>query len=81
MEPSLGKLVARHLLRGWEGIIVGDGDTPTEYTPQIALDLFADPEMVELERQTLWAATRVGERDVEFTVDAIKNSEKPSATI
>lgn len=80
-EPALGRLVARHLLRGWEGLIVGNGDVPSEYTTEQAEELLTDPTMLALEQQIIWAAGRVGERDVEFTVDAVKNSDAPSATI
>lgn len=79
MEPALGKLVARHLLRGWEGI-AGDDEKPLEYTPEIGLEKLIDPEYAALEQQVIWAASRVAERDAEFTVDATKNSPAPSAT-
>lgn len=79
MEPALGKLVARHLLRGWEGI-AGDDDKALEYTPEIGLEKLSDPAYAALEQQVIWAASRVGERDAEFTVDAAKNSPAPSAT-
>lgn len=78
-EPALSKLVARHLLRGWEGI-AGDDDKALEYTPEIGLQKLTDPEYASLEQQVIWAASRVGERDVEFTADAEKNSPAPSAT-
>jgi hypothetical protein len=79
MEPALGKLVARHLLRGWEGI-AGDDESPVEYSPAQAIEYLCDPSMRELEQQVIWASTRVGEREVEFTADAVKNSAVPSAT-
>jgi hypothetical protein len=78
MEPALGKLVARHLLRGWEGFVL-DGK-PLEFSAEIAIGMFADPLWSALEAQAIWAATRVGERDAEFTADATKNSAAPSAT-
>ncbi len=80
MEPALGKLIARHLLRDWEGVIVGDGDEPTAYSAQVALELLSDPEMLVLEQQVIWAASRVGDRDAEFTPAAVKNSEQLSVT-
>lgn len=76
-EPALGKLVARHLLRGWEGLLL-DGQ-PLEYSPDTAIAMFADRQWSGLEMQAIWAATRVGDRDAEFTVDATKNSAAPSA--
>lgn len=79
MEPSLGRLIATHLLCGWEGI-AGDDESPLEYTAKIGLDYLTNPEMRELEHQVIWAASRVGDRDAEFTTAAIKNSGPPSAT-
>lgn len=79
MEPALGKLFARHLLRGWEGI-AGADDAPLLYTPEAALEQLTDPEMAALNQQVAWAASRVAETDAEFTVDAAKNSPAPSAT-
>lgn len=79
MEPGLGKLVARHLLRGWEGI-AGDDDKALDFTPEIGLEKLTDPDFFALEQRVIWAATRVAERDAEFTVDAAKNSPAPSAT-
>lgn len=80
MEPALGKLIARRILRDWDGVIVGDGEAPTPYSAEAALELLSDPEMLAFEQQVIWAASRVGERDAEFTPDAVKNSEQPSAT-
>jgi hypothetical protein len=80
MEPALGKLVARHLLRGWDGIVDGNPEAPVEWTPDVGLEYLSNREYVDLEQQVIWAATRVGERDAEFTVDAVKNSDAPSAT-
>lgn len=79
MEPALGKLVATHLLRGWDGL-ASDDDKAIEYTPKLALEMLADPQMRALEEQVIWAANRIGDRDVEFTADAVKNSAAPSAT-
>jgi hypothetical protein len=79
MEPGLGRLVATHLLRGWDGI-AADDNSPIEYTAALGLEYLIDPEMRELEQQVIWAAGRVGDRDAEFTLNAIKNSKAPSAT-
>lgn len=79
MEPELGKLVARHLLRGWEGLL-DDAEKAIEFTPEKAIELLADESMAALEQQVILAATRIGERDAEFTADAAKNSPAPSAT-
>jgi hypothetical protein len=78
MEPALGKLIARFILRGWEGI-AGDDDQDMPYTAEKALELLAAPDYRELEQQVIWAASRLGERDAEFTADAVKNSAAPSA--
>jgi hypothetical protein len=79
MEPMLGKLVAAHLLRGWKGI-AGDDEKPLAYDPKVAVDMLADPAYRELEQQVILAASRIGDRDVEFVTDATKNSEQPSGT-
>ena len=79
MEPMLGKLVATHLLRGWEGIDDDDGK-PIEYSAKVGLEKLSDPDMNALEQQVIWAAIRTGDRDPEFTASATKNSEVPSAT-
>lgn len=72
MEPELGKLVARFLLRGWKGID-GDDEKPLEWTPKVGLDKLADPTMGALERQVIAAASRVGDREAQFNTDAVKN--------
>lgn len=79
MEPMLGKIVATHLLRGWEGI-AGDDDALIEYSAKVGLETLGDPDMNALEQQVIWAAMRTGDRDAEFTADAVKNSAAPSAT-
>lgn len=79
MEPDLSKLKARHLLRGWEGLL-GDDDKAIGFSPEKAIELLTDPTMSALEQDVTLAASRVGERDAEFTADAVKNSQAPSAT-
>lgn len=79
MEPALGRLVAAHLLRGWEGI-AGDDEAPIEYTPKTGVEYLTNAELRELEHQVIWAATRVGDREAQFTTAAIKNSAPPSGT-
>ena len=78
-SPHLAKLTASFLLLGWDGIVDGS-EKPIDYTPAKAMELLSDPSMRELVTQTIWAATRVGSKDAEFTVAAVKNSEPPSAT-
>lgn len=79
MEPMLAKLVAVHLLRGWEGIDADDGK-PIEWTAKVGQEMLSEPDNNALEQQVIWAAIRTGDRDPEFTVDAVKNSEPPFAT-
>lgn len=81
LEPMLGKLIATHLLRGWEGIVDGEPEAPVAWTTDVGVDYLGNPEYRELEVQVLLAASRVGDRDAEFTRDAAKNSAAPSATI
>lgn len=73
MEPALGKLIAVHLLRGWEGLVDGPDDAPLAWTPEVGVEKLMDPEMRELENRVMLAATQVGDREAEFTVDAAKN--------
>jgi hypothetical protein len=80
MQPYIAKFAASFLLLDWEGIIVGSGDVPTPYSASVAMELLTDPSMRDLVTQVIWAATRVGSRDAEFTTAAIKNSEVPSVT-
>ena len=78
MEPALSKLVARHLLRGWEGL--SEGGKPLDYSPETALEKLSDPAYSDLKDQVVLAATLVGQRDAEFNADAEKKSHAPSAT-
>lgn len=80
MAPRLNKLLAEFILRGWDGI-VDDDEKPVIWTPKVGIDYLTNPEYRELAAQVVWAASRVGQRDAEFTVDAVKNSAAPSATI
>jgi hypothetical protein len=72
MEPDLGRLVAIHLLRGWEGL-AGADDKAEQFTPERAIQLLTDPDLRQLETQVIWAASHVGETELEFTEDAEKN--------
>ncbi len=85
MEPMLGKLVATHLLLGWDGIVDGPEDdeskqTPVEWTMDVGVRYLTDRDYLELEQRVIIASVLVGERDAEFTADATKNSAAPSAT-
>lgn len=79
MEPELGKLVARFLLRGWEGI-AGDDEKSLDWTPEVGLETLTDPSMGQLERMVLWAASSLEETNADFTLAAVGNSKTPSAT-
>lgn len=78
MEPVVNKLISRHILRGWEGLALSG--VVLDYSPDVALEKLCDPEFKALSEQIVGVASRVGERDAEFTVDAAKNSPAPSAT-
>lgn len=73
MDGPLRPILARYILRGWEGF-----DQP--YSTGLAASTLEDPEHQPLAEQVTWAATRVAERDIEFTESATKNSGPPSAT-
>jgi hypothetical protein len=81
MEPMLGKIVARFLLRGWEGIVGEDEKTPLEWTPDVGIAYLSNPEFRDLETKVIIIASMVGDRDAEFVVDAAKNSGRPSVSI
>lgn len=72
-DADIGKLLARHILFGWDGF-------DEEYSDARALELMGSPEGSNLVKQVSWAASQVGETEVEFVADAVKNSETPSAT-
>lgn len=78
--PVVAELAAAHLLLGWDGI-VGDDEAPIEYSRAKGIEMLTDQKYRALVSQTIWAATRVGDREAEFTETAAKNSEAPSATI
>lgn len=73
-DNEIGRLVAKHILFGWKGF-------DQEYTADFAEELIGSAEGRDLARHTLWAAGRVGETEIEFVVEAVKNSEPPSVTI
>lgn len=76
MEPELGRLVAKHLLRGWEGID-DDAGKPLEFTPVTGTEYLTNAAYAELEGQVIWAASVVGASTAQFSEDAIKNSAAP----
>lgn len=72
-DAEVGKLLAEHILFGWEGF-------DEEYSPEIALETLSSAEGRDLVKFTLWAAAQVGETEVEFVKEATKNSVTPSVT-
>lgn len=77
MEPELGKLVSRHLLRGWKGIADGSGKEIT-WSPDVGLEMLTDPSLRELESKVIWAAGTLDDTNAEFTTAAVGNSDRPS---
>lgn len=78
-ELPLAKLVASFLLTGWAGLS-DDAGNDIPYSPEKAMELLSDRAMRALVQQVILAATRIGEREAEFTGAAAKNSEVLSAT-
>ncbi|WP_454917302.1 hypothetical protein [Xanthobacter sediminis] len=71
-KKEMGKLVAEHLLFGWDGF-----DEP--YSADRATELLPDPAYRNMLDDVTAAAARVAERDVEFIEDLGKNSDSSSA--
>lgn len=65
-DSEVGKLLAKHVLFGWKGF-----EEP--YSEEYALELLSSPKGRNLVKQTLWAASQVGEVDIEFVEEATKN--------
>lgn len=63
---EIGRLYAQHLLLGWEGF-----DEP--YTPARALEILTDASYREVITAVESAAGGVGQAQIEFIDDAIKN--------
>jgi len=63
---TLGKLVAEHILLGWEGF-----DEP--FDREKVVEVLTDPEYRNLVDDILGAAARVAENNLEFTEDLAKN--------
>jgi hypothetical protein len=72
-DADIGKLLAEHILFGWKGF-------KEEYSEDHARELLISPRGRSLRNQVTWAATQVGEKEVEFIVDATKNFVTPSVT-
>lgn len=65
-EADIGKILAKHILFGWEGI-------KQPYTAEYALEVLGDSAGRELAKQVVWAASQVAEVEAKFTADAVKN--------
>lgn len=65
-DADIGKLLARHILFGWEGF-------DEEYSEARALELLGSAEGKKFAAQVSWAAAQIGETEVEFVTDAVKN--------
>jgi hypothetical protein len=72
-DSEVGRLLGIHILFDWNGF-----DQP--YSQEFATDLLSSSEGRDLVKQVSWASSQVGETEVEFVTDAVKNSEKPSVT-
>src|SRR6185369_6032337 len=73
MQVEVGKLFAKHILHGWEGL-----DVP--YSKEKAEELLTDPSYRLLVSAVEWCGAKLADVDVEFIEDAAKNSERPSET-
>jgi len=66
-ESEAGKLIAEHLLLGWEGLDV-------EYTPEVAIAALKKPAASVHRNMVLFCVSKVGRRKAEFVETAAKNS-------
>ena len=66
INKELGRLYARYILLDWRGF-----DVP--FAPDTAERTLCDPAYRKILDHVTWAATQVGERDLEFVEDAEKN--------
>lgn len=65
-DADIGKLLSQHILFGWKGFNI-------EWSQEFADEQMGSAEGRELVKQVAWAATQVGETDVEFVEEAVKN--------
>lgn len=66
-ESEAGRLMAEHLLLGWEGLDV-------EYTPEVAMAALKKPSASVHRQMVMVCAGKVGRRRAEFVEAAAKNS-------
>lgn len=71
-SKEVGRLFCKHLLHDWRGLDVA-------YSPETAVELLTDPAYRKLITAVEWCAEQVAETQIEFTEDAAKNLERPSA--
>lgn len=65
-ESDVGKILAKHILFGWEGI-------KQPYSMEYAIEVMGNPAGRELANQVYWAAAQVAEIEAKFITDAVKN--------
>lgn len=56
-----GKLLARHILLDWKGILDDDGETKIPYSAELAEEVLTNPEFSKLSNAVIWAAQRIAE--------------------
>lgn len=66
LHAANGKLVAAHLLHGWEGM-------DEDYSPELAAELLCDLEFEALANAVLWAANKRARVNAEFVENLAKN--------
>lgn len=74
LTPAIGKIYATHILHDWKGLDV-------EYSADKALEVLSDPSYRLVVAAVEWCAGQIGQVDVEFMDDAVKNSDRPSAGV
>jgi len=66
LAKEYGRLYAEHILLGWDGF-------DTAYTPELALELLADPAWRALFAAIEYAANKLADVETEFVESAEKN--------
>lgn len=68
VAEEFGRIYAAHLLIDWKGF-ADDEDKPLPYSAGRALEGLTDPAMRELRSAVEWAASQVGQADVEVVAE------------
>lgn len=58
-QKENGKLLARHILLDWKGLVADDGKTPIAYSAELAEEVLTNPEFRLLANAVVWAAQRI----------------------